>query len=125
MGPSDRVARLVESLRALAAREGLSLSEIERRLGWSQGAISKRFKSVESLKLVDVIKILDQIGVDPALHVARGLSDQVDTEQQIVLEHWVRSEARRARDQVSKRIQEKVEGWTEGDEPGGDRSSGL
>jgi hypothetical protein len=61
----EHVRRYIEVLDFLIRRSGLSGREIERRLAWSSGLLSKVLEKTKSLKVSHVLELLQAIGVEP------------------------------------------------------------
>ncbi len=62
---------VVDILREYQAREGITVTELARRLGMTQSSLSRLFsdKYVSSLKLDSVYEIMSRIGYQPTLRV--------------------------------------------------------
>jgi transcriptional regulator with XRE-family HTH domain len=64
MGEID-TNRYVEVLRDLMDRSGNSRAQVEQKLGWARGQLTKLLHGTYNLKVSQVLAILDMIGVEP------------------------------------------------------------
>jgi transcriptional regulator with XRE-family HTH domain len=57
--------RYIEVLRELMDRSGNSRAQVEQKLGWARGQLTKLLRGTYNLKVAQVLAILDTIGVEP------------------------------------------------------------
>lgn len=64
-------SRYVEALRELVDRSGISRAQVEQKLSWARGQLTKLLHGTYNLKVSQVLAILDVIGVEPMRFYAR------------------------------------------------------